>query len=204
MESIRVPLGGSGRGVARRTIPLLMVAKPVSPWFQPTRCNRPTPAGRPGPLRVRHSIKVCHPSGNPSQIATLASILGPPRKCKGGAKRRRNGSQGVTGSEAWERLRNSELLRLQKQQDRKRYRQTKKNFEHTDDYVHLTFDEREQFVLEIADLCAYGLRRHLENGEAEIFHRVFQRADRRGDVAVGVRHFTSMSCNCKIRNSSAI
>lgn len=219
-----------------------------------------------------------------------------------------------------ERLRNFELLRLQKQQDRKRYRQTKKNFKHTDEYVHLTFDERKQFVLkiadcvagwryarlfaecidkvhfdpnrttqsvdeqafeqvvsrfqqylhaissryeqdgptastpstqrafgllihdnnptvarkhtelmksfhrsgtlwtkvkniietplfvdsqltgmvQIADLCAYGLRRYLENGQAEIFDRVFQRADRRGGVAVGVRHFTNMSCNCKI------
>jgi len=42
------------------------------------------------------------------------------------------------------------------------------------------------------------LRRYLENDEAEIFDRVFQRADRRGGLTVGVRHFTDKSCACKI------
>ena len=208
-----------------------------------------------------------------------------------------------------ERLRKSELLRLQAQQKKKLYRQTKKNYKHTADYIHLTFDERKQFVLDvaecvsnwgfarlfaecidkvhfdptrtgrsvdeqafeqvvsryeqylqamsndpdkkafgvlihdnnetvarkhtklmrtfhrfgtlwtqirniietplfvdsqltgmvqIADLCAYGLRRYLENGEAEIFDKVFERADRRRGLAVGVRHFTDDSCACKI------
>ena len=208
-----------------------------------------------------------------------------------------------------ERLRRSELLRLQAQQNKKPYRQTKKNYKHTADYIHLTFDERKQFVLEvancvsewgfarlfaecidkihfdptrtgrsvdeqafeqvvsryeqylqamsnepdkkafgllihdnnqtverkhtelmksfhrsgtlwtrvnniietplfvdsqltgmvqIADLCSYGLRRYLENNETEIFDKVFERADRRGGLAVGVRHFTDKSCACKI------
>jgi len=208
-----------------------------------------------------------------------------------------------------ERLRKSELLRLQAQPNKKLYRQTKKNYKHTADYIHLTFDERKQFVLEIADcvsnwgftrlfaecidkihfdptrtgrsvdeqafeqvvsryeqylqamssepdkkafgllihdnnqtverkhtelmksfhrsgtlwtqvnniietplfvdsqltgmvqiadLCAYGLRRYLENDETEIFNKVFERADRRGDVTVGIRHFTDRSCACAI------
>jgi hypothetical protein len=208
-----------------------------------------------------------------------------------------------------ERQRTSQLLRLQAQQDSKRYRQTKKNYKHTTDYVHLTFDERKEFVLEVADcvsnwgfarlfaecidkvhfdpirtgrsideqafeqvvsryeqylqamsnapakrafgvvihdnnqtvarkhtelmrsfhrsgtlwtainhiietplfvdsqltgmvqvadLCAYGLRRYLENEDTEIFDKVFERADRRHGLTVGVRHFTDDSCACSI------
>lgn len=53
-------------------------------------------------------------------------------------------------------------------------------------------------MVQIADLCAYALRRYLENDEAELFNLVFQRADRRHDVAVGVRHYTDPTCACSI------
>ena len=53
-------------------------------------------------------------------------------------------------------------------------------------------------MVQIADLCAYGLRRYLENGETDLFRPVFERADRIGDVAVGVRHFSQPSCDCAI------
>lgn len=57
-------------------------------------------------------------------------------------------------------------------------------------------------MVQIADLCAYSLRRYLENGETDLFDLIFQRADRRGDITapqvVGVRHFTKMTCSCKI------
>lgn len=53
-------------------------------------------------------------------------------------------------------------------------------------------------MVQIADLCAYGLRRYLENQETELFDLVFPRADRHGDVVVGVRHFTSDGCPCRI------
>ena len=49
-----------------------------------------------------------------------------------------------------ERLRRAELLRLQRLNNSKRYRQTKKNFRHTDSYIHLTLDERRRFVEEVA------------------------------------------------------
>ncbi len=207
-----------------------------------------------------------------------------------------------------ERLRKLELLRLQNQSIPKNYRQTKKSYRHTADYIHLNLDERRQFVLDvaqcvsnwgfarlfaecidkvhfdpnrnersideqafeqvvsryeqylqamstdsarrlgvvihdnnetvakkhtelmksfhrvgtfwtsieniietplfvdsqltgmvqIADLCAYALRRYLENEERELFDKIFQRADRRHRVAVGVRHFTTASCECAI------
>ena len=53
-------------------------------------------------------------------------------------------------------------------------------------------------LVQIADLCSYSLRRYLENGETTLFDLVFQRADMRGDVAVGVRHFTDRGCKCRI------
>ena len=52
------------------------------------------------------------------------------------------------------RVRNAELLRLQKENKHKAYKQAKKNFRHTESYVHLTQDERRDFVKEIADLVA--------------------------------------------------
>jgi len=53
-------------------------------------------------------------------------------------------------------------------------------------------------MVQIADLCAYALRRYLENGEAELFDLVFQRADRKREVVVGVRHFSDQTCTCSI------
>lgn len=62
----------------------------------------------------------------------------------------------------------------------------------------LFVDSQLTSMVQIADLCAYALRRYLENNEDEIFSLVFQRADRKDGIAVGVRHFTSPSCLCKI------
>jgi hypothetical protein len=206
-------------------------------------------------------------------------------------------------------LRKAELLRLQRAKNPTHYRQTKKNYRQTDSYIHLTLDERRQFVTElakclagwgfarllaecidkvhfdqaianktvseqafeqlvsrferflknigtidktqypgllihdnndtiakrhtelmksyhrqgtlwtdianiietplfvnseltsmvqVADLCAYALRRYLENSEKELFSLVFQRADRIGPTAVGVRHYTKQPCKCII------
>ena len=53
-------------------------------------------------------------------------------------------------------------------------------------------------MVQLADLCAYAVRRYLENSEDQLFDLVFKRADRIGDTSVGVRHFTSPGCSCKI------
>jgi len=53
-------------------------------------------------------------------------------------------------------------------------------------------------MVQIADICAYSLRRYLENNEEELFNLVFERADRKGDIVVGVRHFSELSCECRI------
>jgi hypothetical protein len=53
-------------------------------------------------------------------------------------------------------------------------------------------------MVQIADLCAYALRRYLENNETDLFDPIFQRADRRDEIVVGVRHFTRQPCSCEI------
>jgi hypothetical protein len=53
-------------------------------------------------------------------------------------------------------------------------------------------------MVQIADLCAYALRRYLENQEADLFNRIFPRAHRVQNRVVGVRHYTGASCTCDI------
>ena len=53
-------------------------------------------------------------------------------------------------------------------------------------------------MVQIADLCAYALRRYLENSETDLFRPIFARADRIGDNAVGVHHFSRQACDCAI------
>ena len=62
----------------------------------------------------------------------------------------------------------------------------------------LFVDSQFTSMVQIADVCAYSLRRYLENGEDELFDLIFQRADRKDNIVVGVRHFTKPDCNCKI------
>lgn len=62
----------------------------------------------------------------------------------------------------------------------------------------LFVDSQLTSMVQMADLCAYALRRYLENQEEELFEIVFRRADRTRDVAVGVRHFTDERCLCRI------
>lgn len=63
-------------------------------------------------------------------------------------------------------------------------------------------------MIQLADVCAYALRRYLENKEERLFDHIFKRADRKEGrkegVVVGVRHFTITSCSCKICASHRI
>lgn len=52
---------------------------------------------------------------------------------------------------AAERVRAAHLLKLQHAQNRAAYKQAKKNFAHTNAYIHLTRDERTRLVHEVAD-----------------------------------------------------
>lgn len=50
------------------------------------------------------------------------------------------------------KYRNSQLIKLQAAKNSTAYRQAKKNYRTTDAYIHLTYSERRQFVLELAKL----------------------------------------------------
>lgn len=55
---------------------------------------------------------------------------------------------------AVQKERTRELLRLQKSQNSKAYRQTKKNYRHSDAYIHLTHEERLGALSSVADAVA--------------------------------------------------
>jgi hypothetical protein len=53
-------------------------------------------------------------------------------------------------------------------------------------------------MVQVADLCAYSLRRYCENKEEFLFNEIFKTADRKNNTVVGVRHFTQQPCECRI------
>ena len=54
-------------------------------------------------------------------------------------------------------------------------------------------------MIQIADLCAFGLRRLIENREELIWNIVEPLGDKANGICVGVRHFTGKSsCGCRI------
>jgi hypothetical protein len=85
----------------------------------------------------------------------------------------------------------------------KRFHQTGTLWTSIDNIIEtpLFVDSQLTSMVQIADVCAYALRRYLENGEEELFDLIFSRADRKDGKVVGVRHFTNLSCSCKICRS---
>ena len=53
-------------------------------------------------------------------------------------------------------------------------------------------------MVQVADLCAYALRRYCENREEYLFDRIFKIACKKNGKVVGVRHYTKQPCDCKI------
>jgi hypothetical protein len=55
-------------------------------------------------------------------------------------------------------------------------------------------------MVQLADLCAYAIRRYLENQEDELFNVIYLRGDRdRSKRCVGIRHYNGKdSCKCII------
>jgi Protein of unknown function (DUF3800) len=52
--------------------------------------------------------------------------------------------------------------------------------------------------VQVADLCAYALRRYLEKEERESFEQIFPKFYRIGRKLHGLRHFTRAGCRCLI------
>jgi hypothetical protein len=60
-------------------------------------------------------------------------------------------------------------------------------------------DSRLTVGVQLADLCAYAIRRFCENSETDLFDRIYTRAHRVAGHAVGVRHYTGgRHCACTI------
>jgi len=53
-------------------------------------------------------------------------------------------------------------------------------------------------MVQMADLCGYAIRRFFENGERDLFNRIYSRFDRAGSAVVGIRHFTTDGCVCQV------
>ena len=54
-------------------------------------------------------------------------------------------------------------------------------------------------MVQMADLCAYATRRFFENGEEDLFNRIFSRFDQASGKIVGIRHTVGgKSCPCKV------
>jgi hypothetical protein len=54
-------------------------------------------------------------------------------------------------------------------------------------------------MVQLADVCSYATRRFIENGERDLFERVYARFDRSTGKLVGLRHYTGkQDCACRI------
>lgn len=53
-------------------------------------------------------------------------------------------------------------------------------------------------LVQIADMCAYALRRYFENNEDDLLNRIKNRFDKKDGKIVGVRHYTKSDCSCVI------
>jgi Protein of unknown function (DUF3800) len=60
-------------------------------------------------------------------------------------------------------------------------------------------DSRLTVGVQLADLCAYAIRRYCENGETNLFDRIYPRGHRVGGHTVGIRHYVrGRHCTCTI------
>ncbi|HME01306.1 MAG TPA: DUF3800 domain-containing protein [Terriglobia bacterium] len=59
-------------------------------------------------------------------------------------------------------------------------------------------DSRLTVGVQLADLCAYAIRRFCENGESDLFDRIYPRAHRVGGHAVGIHYVRGKVCACTI------
>ena len=65
----------------------------------------------------------------------------------------------------------------------------------------LFLDSELTSMVQLADLCAYAIRRFCDNNEADLFDRIMPAFDRNAGKLVGIRHYTrSIACTCRICN----
>lgn len=62
----------------------------------------------------------------------------------------------------------------------------------------LFVDSQLTSMVQLADLCAYATRRFFENAETDLFDRIYDRFDRTSRGVVGIRHYTTPGCVCRV------
>jgi hypothetical protein len=63
----------------------------------------------------------------------------------------------------------------------------------------LFIDFRLASMVQIADVCAYAVQRFFDNGESDLFDRIYTKFDRAKDTVVGIRHYTAQkNCHCRV------
>lgn len=63
----------------------------------------------------------------------------------------------------------------------------------------LFVDSRLTAMVQMADVCAYAVRRFVENNETDLVDLIYSRVDRHGGFLVGGRHYTGpRPCRCRI------
>lgn len=63
----------------------------------------------------------------------------------------------------------------------------------------LFVDSRLTSMVQLADLCAYAVRRNFENGETDLLDRIYDRFDRAAGKLVRIRHYTGkQACSCRV------
>jgi hypothetical protein len=54
-------------------------------------------------------------------------------------------------------------------------------------------------MIQIADVCAFAFRRFFDNGDTDLFDRIYSRIDRKGNTLVGARHYVQgQQCACRV------
>jgi hypothetical protein len=60
-------------------------------------------------------------------------------------------------------------------------------------------DSRLTVGVQLADLCAYAIRRYCENAETDLFGRIYPRGHKFAGHTVGIRHYArGRHCTCTI------
>lgn len=63
----------------------------------------------------------------------------------------------------------------------------------------LFVDSQLTSMVQVADVCAYAIRRYCEKGETELFDYIFPKFHQVGNRLVGIRHYTgTRRCTCRI------
>ncbi len=53
-------------------------------------------------------------------------------------------------------------------------------------------------MVQVADLCAYAMRRKYEENDTPPFDIIKKKADKIGALQVGLNHYTSSHCSCEL------